>query len=302
MNTHHLMNEAPESRRLTVIVPHYNSPEKLQRLVASIPVQDWIEIVIVDDNSRESIDGLFSSRPGVKILKVPTGRKGGGAARNVGLENSQGDWLLFADADDFFVAGAFDSIQEYLNADVDVVYFAPTSMKEATGEVGGRHLHYKELLERYSRTSDKALLYKYFVPWSKLISRRLVDENAITFDEVIASNDMNFSLKVAYYARRHTVNMAAIYCVTESESSLTKQTSLAVLESRLFAAVRYNQFLQAHGEGRYQIGVSLQLYNMRRLGMSTVMKYLAYSVRNRMPLQRGLKPLARQMLRDLKGA
>lgn len=301
MSDNHLMNEMVGSGRLTVIVPHFNSPEKLKRLIASIPVRDWIDVVVVDDNSREPIDELAGSHPGVRVLTVPQGRKGGGAARNVGLENSQSDWLLFADADDFFVDGAFERIHEYLFSDFDVVYFAPTSLKEATGELGSRHLHYRDLLERYSKTSDRALLYKYFVPWSKLVSRRLIDENSISFDEVIASNDMNFSLKVAYFAKKHAVSMSAIYCVTESETSLTKQVSLAVLESRLYAAVRYNQFLQAHGEGRYQIGVNLQLYNMRPLGFSTVMKYLAYSMKHGMPLQRGMKPLARQILKDIRG-
>jgi hypothetical protein len=175
-------------------------------------------------------------------------------------------------------------------------------MNEATGETGDRHRYYKELLDRYSETSDKTLLYKYFVPWSKLISRQLVEEKSISFDEVVASNDMNFSLKVAFYAKKHAVNPATIYCVTENDSSLTKQVSLAVLESRLYAAVRYNKFLKAHGKGRYQLGVSLQLYNMRRLGLATVGRYLAYSLKNGMPLWRGLKPLARQMLRDMRGA
>lgn len=284
---------------LTVIVPHYNSTKTLTRLIESIPNESWIEVVVVDDNSSEAIDSLFDAHPRVRVLTLPHGRKGGGAARNFGLENSQSNWLLFADADDFFVDGAFEKIHAYMASSFDVVYFAPTSMREATGELGERHRHYKDLLDRYSRTSDKSLLYRYFVPWSKLVSRRLIDEHSISFDEVIASNDMNFSLKVACYGNAYSVDMSPIYCVTESEVSLTKKTSLEVLESRFYAAVRYNKFLQARGEGQYQIGVSLQIYNMRRLGYLKVMKYLAYSIRHGMPLWRGLKPLGRQIFRDI---
>jgi hypothetical protein len=129
----------------------------------------------------------------------------------------------------------------------------------------------------------------------------LIDENSISFDEVIASNDMNFSLKVACYGSRYSVDMSPIYCVTESNDSLTKKTSREVLESRFYAAVRYNKFLQARGEGRYQLGVNLQIYNMRRLGYLRLMKYLAYSIRSGMPLFRGLKPLARQIVKDISG-
>jgi len=295
------MNWQSGSERLTVIVPHYNSPQSLRRLIDSIPCREWIEVVVVDDNSSEPIDSLFDAYPNVRTLTLPKDRKGGGAARNFGLENSNGDWLVFADADDFFVDEAFERIYEYLSSDLDVVYFSPTSRNEATGGMGERHRHYQELLQSYSRTSNKSLLYRYFVPWSKLVSRRLVDENSISFDEVIASNDMNFSLKVAYYANTHAVDMSPIYCVTESHSSLTKQVSLAVLESRFYAVVRYNQFLQTHGLGKDQVGINLQIYNMRHLGARQVMKCLTYSIKNRMPLFRGLKPLSRQILRDIRG-
>lgn len=287
------------ARRVSIIIPHYNSPQGLSRLIASIPREPWIEIVVVDDNSREPISTLASIYPWVRMLTVPPGRKGGGAARNVGLANSSGDWLLFADADDFFVAGAFDKIAAHLHADADVVYFAPTSMREATGDTGSRHLHYRDLLERYARSGDKSLLYRYFVPWSKLISRSVVAEHGINFDEVIASNDMNFSLKVAFHAKRHLIDMSPIYCVTEGESSLTKQTSQAVLESRFHAVVRYNEFLRAHGKSQHQIGINLQIYNMRHLGLKHLCKYLAYSIKKRMPLLRGLKPLAKQIARDI---
>ena len=294
------MNGHAGSQRLTVIVPHYNSPRTLKRLIETIPSRDWIEIVVVDDNSSEPIDALVDAYPNVRLLHLPKDRKGGGAARNFGLENSGGDWLLFADADDFFVDGAFDRLAAYLCSDYDVVYFSPTSFKEATGDTGERHRHYQALLQSYAKTGDKSLLYRYFVPWSKLVSRRLVDRNSITFDEVIASNDMNFSLKVAFYAPKHAVDMSPIYCVTESNGSLTKQVSLAVLESRFYAVVRYNQFLQAQGQGRHQVGINLQIYNMRHLGPRQVLKCLAYSLRHRMPLLRGLRPLARQVLKDIR--
>jgi hypothetical protein len=113
---------------------------------------------------------------------------------------------------------------------------------------------------------------------------------------------MNFSLKTAFYSSHIAVDMSPIYCVTESEQSLTKQTSLAVLESRFYAVVRYNQFLKSHGKGEYQIGINLQIYNMRRLGFLTVMKYLGYAVKTGMPLQKGLKFLAQQIRKDIRAS
>lgn len=49
--------------RYSIIVPHYNNPKLLQRLLDTIPVRSDLEIVVVDDNSDPSIVD-FSAFPG----------------------------------------------------------------------------------------------------------------------------------------------------------------------------------------------------------------------------------------------
>ncbi len=288
-------------KQLSIIVPHRNSVQTLERLLASIPTEEsWIDVLVVDDNSNVSLDLVRAAYPAVRFLQLPQHRKGAGAARNFGLENSTSNWLLFSDADDYFVEGAFDKIYKYMGSTFDAIYFTPTSVNEQSGRIGSRHLYYKGLLETFSKTGSKSILYRYFVPWSKLISRALVEAKGITFDEVPASNDMNFSLKVAFFSAQSHVDLSTIYCVTEGSESLTKQVSLTILESRFYSVTRYNQFLQQNSAGNHQLSTNLQIWNIRKFGIKKVVELVIYSIRNQMPLLRGLKPLAKQVLKDLR--
>ena len=72
-----------------------------------------IQVIVVDDNSPDADTYLEKypelSRPYLEFIRTT---KGGGAgyARNIGLDHAKGEWLLFADADDFYVEDMYDII------------------------------------------------------------------------------------------------------------------------------------------------------------------------------------------------
>src|SRR5699024_10372921 len=103
-----------------------------------------------------------------------------------------GKWILFADADDFFMPEFYENVKEYFNSKYDVVFFTPTSSEIDTGKPSNRHLNYEKLINDYQNSKDLKsevnLRYKFYVPWSKLISKDLIKRNNLVFDEVIASN------------------------------------------------------------------------------------------------------------------
>ena len=83
-----------------------NEEAVLKRCLDSIPQRQDVEILVVDNKSTEdnrraaiAICGQF---PRVKYIQDEIGN-GAGHARNIGLDNAKGKWLLFADSDDFFV-------------------------------------------------------------------------------------------------------------------------------------------------------------------------------------------------------
>ena len=87
------------------IIPHKNVPELLKKLLDSIPVRDDTEVIVVDDHSDPSIVD-FVNFPGLKRRNTKCifldESRGAGYARNVGIDNASGKWLLFADSDDSY--------------------------------------------------------------------------------------------------------------------------------------------------------------------------------------------------------
>lgn len=238
---------------LSIIIPHYNSPGLLKKLLDSIPKKENIEVIVIDDRSTKKIDKLHQlinnkNYNHITFLKNDKQNKGAGACRNIGLEKAKGKWVLFADADDYFLEGFYDIVSKYFDSNNDVVFFNPTSIYLDTGEKADRHDAYRERVLNYKNNKDLeseiSLRYGYFVPWSKLIKRDFIEENNIRFDEVIASNDVMFSTKVGYYMDEFTISEEIIYCTTRNKGSLTVNESEKVFDARLGVYINRCNFLQ----------------------------------------------------------
>ncbi len=89
----------------SIIIPHKNTPDLLQRCLDSIPRRVDLQIIVVDDNSDiEKVNFIHFpglNDPHIEVVFTKEG-KGAGYARNVGLKHAKGKWLVFADADDKF--------------------------------------------------------------------------------------------------------------------------------------------------------------------------------------------------------
>lgn len=108
----------------SIIIPHHTKTDTilLERAVDSVPDKDQIQILVIDNSPLPIDTNLFVKRKNVEIL-FSDKSKGAGHARNVGIENAKGNWLLFLDADDFFVKGAFDVFKKHYDSSVDIVFF-----------------------------------------------------------------------------------------------------------------------------------------------------------------------------------
>ena len=224
----------------------------MKKLLDSTPDKNNIEVLVIDDKSNKFLDiydeiqSDYSHR--VKFLKNETANKGAGTCRNIGLDFAKGEWILFADSDDFFVENFYEKIEPFFASEYDVVIFTPTSMYADSGELSERHKFYKDLIDKYldRKTLERELKlkYVYFVVWSKLIKRSLIEKNEIRFDEVIAKNDVMFSAKVSYFMKKFLVSEEIIYCVTRSEGSLTVRTNEEVFYSRLNVEIDHYKYLK----------------------------------------------------------
>ena len=112
-------------KMISVIVPVYNSEKFLKECLDSILAQTYadIEIIAVNDGSTDNslsvIKAIADKDARVKIISIEN--HGVSYARNVGIENSSGEFLCFVDSDDTLEPDAlkilFDDITDN-NADI----------------------------------------------------------------------------------------------------------------------------------------------------------------------------------------
>ena len=238
----------------SIIIPHKDIPDLLMRCLRSIPMSEDIQVIVVDDNSADA-DTYLDKYPELSrsYLEFIRTTKGGGAgyARNVGLEYAKGKWILFADADDFFVEDMYDIICSYADSEADVIYFKNKAVLSDDISIASyRDRHVNKIIDQYLTDSDEwPVRAKMYVPWGKMVKRSLLAEHNIRFDEVKYSNDAYCSLQIGYYARTILVVDSVLYVVTyRSNSSIANFCSKpGELAQRAEVAFRMDKFKLQNG-------------------------------------------------------
>jgi len=219
---------------LSIIIPHYNSPKELKRLLTTIPKEEAIQTIVIDDLSNKDIDIYEQVKVEfgnyVEFYDNRINNKTAGGARNIGLEMAKGTWLIFADADDYFCEDWWNSVKKYLTNEADIIFFPPYSVVEGTKTPSDRHIPYAcmaysaydEIRKgKLSRRKEIEIRYGWWGPWSKLVKRSLIEKYNIKFDVVKYSNDVKFSSLAGYYAEKIDVAWEYIYCITKGSGTLT---------------------------------------------------------------------------------
>lgn len=275
-------------KTVSIIVPHYNGSHLISTLLDSIPQVPWLQIIVVDDHSSEehykALKILLNDYSNARLYQVPKGQKGPGMARNIGIARANTDWLLFADADDYYTKDAFGIINEWVDCEGDVVFFPHTSINATTNELSHRHNHYKKLIDEYLKTSDKTLFYQFYSPCSKLIRKELIHDYDVLFDSGVGGEDNVFSLKLSFYAKNVEADARPIYCIVDSCSSLTSSYSDQVLINHFNAMSRFNDFLQQHQQPEKQAWMLGWIIKGRQISLYNSLKWLMICLKKRYPV------------------
>lgn len=90
--------------KISIIVPAYNAGKFISRCIESILIQTYsnIEVIIIDDGSNDNTFELCNNwackDKRIRVYKI--NNCGPANARNIGIKEATGEWLLFVDADD----------------------------------------------------------------------------------------------------------------------------------------------------------------------------------------------------------
>ena len=232
----------------SLIIPHYNIPHLLERLLKTVPQRDDLQIIVVDDcspeDSQEKLKLIQEKYHNVEFYSTGI-NGGGGKARNVGLRHAYGKYVLFADADDYFEKNFVELLDRYSNQEFDIIYFSAIFEGEDSNLRNYDNYIHRFISKALISKSEKDLKYKFTQPWGKFIKRDLVSSNEILFEESIVSNDVHFSTMTDFYAKKIIADPLQSYVWKIRTTSTSRKLNPQKILKRLEIDLTRHNFLKS---------------------------------------------------------
>lgn len=143
---------------VSVIVPVYNVKNYVERCVESILQQTYthLEIILVDDGSADGSSELLKKWHDARIRIITQENGGQAAARNTGLDEMTGDYLIMVDSDDYIATNLVEKCLETVDkTKADLVIFTSNNINQ-DGD-----------MQYIPRNSGYLLTDAGSVPWNK---------------------------------------------------------------------------------------------------------------------------------------
>ena len=244
---------------ISVIVPVYNAEKTLCQCVDSVLSQSYqdIQLILVNDGSKDGSGDLcrqIAARD-ERAQVIDQKNAGPAAARNTGLAAARGEYVMFADSDDFFVPGAFETMVSAI-ADCDLAiahyYFDLGKVSSPRGLLtGSRTLEENEfLMELMQRPGS----FYFSALWNKIYRTDLIRTQQLQFDSFLDWGE-DFAFNMGYYhgVKRMALVDTPIYHYVKSPVSTSMRSLIHVGHSIRIKARLYGHFKGLYVEkGLYQ--------------------------------------------------
>ncbi len=195
----------------SIIIPIYNKEDYIDKCIDSIINQTFsnFEVVIINDgstdNSSNKLNDITDSR--FKVISISNG--GVSNARNIGISESTGQYIIFIDADDYIATEYLSTIHQALQQyQVDLLIFGLSKVFENNNIVKliphkTGHISHQEFIDSYMSEFERLDGIYGFV-CNKAIKRSLIVDHKLSFNTLIKqAEDLDFWLSI--YAFKPTM-------------------------------------------------------------------------------------------------
>ncbi len=228
--------------KVSIIVPVYNAEKYLEECLDSICKQsfpeDGYEVILVNDGSDDRSGQICDRYAEVynPIRVIHQKNAGVSAARNAGLANARGEWIVFVDSDDYVSA---DYLANFFSGDVhgvDIVLKTYCRYEEDCTQITtDLKFSQREILSPQDLIMRYPMSPYYDTPYAKLYKRKIIVQNNLKFDEKLSyGEDTLFVLN--YFAQIKFVRTETIsdYHYRYSPGGLSKLPQTLEKEEYLF--------------------------------------------------------------------
>lgn len=232
-------------------------------------MREDIQVIVVDDCSEGAENFLEKypelSRPYLEFYPTKEGR-GAGYARNVGLDQAQGDWILFPDSDDFFFTDRLNKLLDTISlVSADVIIYGVKILTFDNKYTQG----YNNDFYTYSQVENFDNLLLHCEPWRKVIKRSFIEKHHLRFEEVPFSNDVRFHVQLMSYASNESIVQfhSNVYCWVLRDNSLFHTINISSQLCRFNVSLRTSRFAIKQGWG-YCYHPYVYLWRIKHLSKS----------------------------------
>ena len=230
----------------TFCIPAYNASSFLERSVGSIMAdlrenREIAEILIVEngstDNTTEVAEALERANPG--LIRCLHSGKGPSCARNAGIREARGRYMVFVDADDLWMSGSVRLMRKLVHkfhADLYCFGFETDSFVQDHGLFGKCVYDSTPAEVEKRRTWILSAPLKRAQVWAKAFRTKVIRDNQIYFDESIRyCEDAEFTIRFGKCVKSSVVCGNPIYHYCYSAGSLMRGYDENRIQSYMYA-------------------------------------------------------------------
>lgn len=274
--------------KFSVVIPVYKVEKYLDECVQSVVQQTYsnLEIILVDDGSPDRCgamcDAWAERDPRIRVIHQENG--GLSAARNTGICNATGDYVLFLDSDDWWEKNTvLETLAKQLEkTPVDVLSF--NYRKSFDGKA--QPTYFPEAL----KSSDQIETLEQIVKqdrWingacNKALSRNMLTQNELYFRLGITSEDIDWTLRVALVAETFAFANVCVFVYRQHGASISHTVApknVQMLCDNMMTCVRLLDAAPAEKAAALKPYVAYQyatlIYNVSNLSKSDAMPLMA---------------------------
>jgi len=210
---------------ISFIIPAFNAAKTIFRAIDSIfalGLDINYEIIVIDDcstdNTLEVVNNIRKQHSNITLLQQRQNHRQG-AARNIGIKNASGNYIMFVDADDVVETGLIQAINQANSSRVDILFcnyvWMHSEMKKQRMQLpinDGSIYNGKEFCEKYYDTSVNTC------PISYLWKRLFLINTGIEFVADRRMEDFDFIETNLFKASTVGYSNAVIYRVMEYQN------------------------------------------------------------------------------------
>ena len=228
--------------KFSIIIPMHNSSKKILDCISSIKNQTYntFECILIDDgstdNTIEICEAEINNDSRFNIIKQ--NNKGVSSARNAGLKNANGDYVIFVDSDDYIHKNLLQEISMIADDSIIQYNFFATSLNKTKKEISNNGAF--DII-----AGNMAVVWRHAVP-RKILDDILFDENYQAGEDYLFLNEVlleNVNVK--------TLNKCLYYHNFDNPDSIMNNNSLSLLKQQIEVTEKVKTLYKSRGSYEY---------------------------------------------------